>query len=328
LRDDEPLQVTVATKDYDYFRDLQNGAVTAPGVEPIWLTMPIEEVFHRFFSHLEFDVSEVSMAKYVSAIARRDSPFVGIPVFPARVIRHSSFWVRTDAGLDSPAQLAGRRIGVPEWAQTAGVYMRGVLADEYGVDLTSISWVQGGVNMAGRKEHAVLSLPDDIDLRVESARSLNDMMLSGELDAVLSARPPRASARDDGRIRRLFADPESAERESYRATKVMPIMHTIAIRRTLVEEHPWLPQSLFRGFVAAKESSQARLRDEDGPSLPLPWLRYEVEREDAQFDAEPWPYGVEANRVTLDAFLRWSFEQGVCERRLSPDELFVLNGEE
>jgi len=327
LSDAKTLRITVATKDYDHVRDFQNGVVTASGVEAVWLTLPIEEVFHRFFSHLEFDVSEVSMAKYVSAMARGDSPYVGIPVFPARVFRHSSFWVRADSGFSSPAELAGKRIGVPEWAQTAGVYMRGVLSGEYGVELNGITWYQGGVNMAGRKEHARLALPADIDLTVVTDRSLNDMMLAGELDAVLSARPPAASKRGDGRVRRLFSDPEAVERASRQSTGIMPIMHTIAIRRELVDRHPWLPASLYGAFDAAKARSQSRLRDVDGPTAPLPWIGYETERADAESGGDPWPYGVEANRATLSAFLKWSYEQGVCERLLTPDELFVFNGD-
>ena len=317
------LRVTVATKDYDHTRDIAYGAVPIEGVDPIWLHLPVEEIFHRFFAHREFDVSEVSMAKYCSLVAHRDPTVTAIPVFPTRVFRHSSFWVRRESTATTPADLAGGRIGVPEWAQTAGIYMRGLMAHEYGVDLSGIEWFQGGVNQAGRREHAELALPEGLSLTVVPERTLNDMLLAGELDAVLSARPPRNSHGPDAAVRRLFADPAAEEAGYLARTGILPIMHTIALRQELVESHPWLPMTLLKAFTRAKDNSLERMLDGATPRVPLPWIRYDAERAVEQFGGDPFPYGVAANRPTLTAFLQYAQEQGICPRRVEPEELFA-----
>jgi 4,5-dihydroxyphthalate decarboxylase len=322
------LKLTIASKDYDHVRDLSSGESPIEGIEARWLNMPIEEVFHRFHVHREFDVSEVSMARYVSAIAAGDASITAIPVFPARVVRHSSFWVPAQSGIRDPGELAGKRVGVPEWAQTAGVYMRGLMAHDYGVDLAGVQWVQGGVNEAGRHEYSELALPDGISITVESTRSLNELMLTGELDAILSARPPLASQRGDGRIRRLFSDPEAAERDYVKRTGILPIMHTIALRREIVDRDPWVPMSLFKAFTAAKDASVERMLDGATPRVPLPWIRYSAERAIAEAGGDPWPYGLEANRVTLEAFLLFAYEQGVASRHLDPADLFAAQIDE
>ena len=317
------LRLTIATKDYDHVRDLAYGVVPMEGVDPIWLHLSVEEIFHRFFANFEFDVSEVSMAKYCSAIARGDDTITAIPVFPTRVFRHSSFWVRKDSTFALPSDLAGCRIGVPEWAQTAGIYMRGLMAHDYGVDLNGIEWVQGGVNQAGRHEHATLTLPQGLRVSKTRDRSLNDMLVEGDLDAVLSARPPIASHPGDGRVRRLFANPADAERDYFATTGILPIMHTIAIKSEVVARYPWLPMTLYKGFSVAKDNSLARMLDGATPRVPLPWIRYDAERTLQDFNGDPWPYGVDPNRTTLEAFLQYGYEQGVCCRKVASEELFA-----
>ncbi len=173
--------------------------------------LPIEEMFYRFLLHGEFDVSEVSFAKMVALAAQDDSRFVALPVFPSRVFRHSSIYVRSEGGISRPEQLAGKRVGVPDGAQTAAIYSRGLLAHEHGVDLTSIHWHQAGVNQPGRREKVALELPSGFRLTVVADRSLSDMLLAGDLDAILSARPPTPIASGDPRVRRLFADYRDVE---------------------------------------------------------------------------------------------------------------------
>ena len=316
------LRLTLATKDYDHTRDIAYGTVPIEGVDPIWLHLPVEEIFHRFFVNADFDVSEVSMARYCSAIAEGDPTITAIPVFPTRVFRHSSFWVRSDSALKTPADLAGCRIGVPEWAQTAGIYMRGLMVHDYGVDLNGIEWFQGGVNEAGRREHAVLSLPAGLTITGVPERALNDMLVAGELDAVLSARPPLASHAGDGRVRRLFDDSAAEEKSYFERTGILPIMHTIAIKTALVDQFPWLPMNLYKAFTTAKDNSLARMLDGATPRVPLPWIRYDTERAFREFNGDPWPYGIEPNRTTLTAFLQYAYEQGVCSRLLAPEDLF------
>jgi 4,5-dihydroxyphthalate decarboxylase len=317
------LTLTLVTTEYDHTRDLVTGDVAIEGVDPIWLQLRVEEIFHRFVLHREWDVSEISFAKYCALIASGDESLVGIPVFPSRMFRHSSIFVRADSDLRRAEELGGRRIGVPEWAQTAAVYTRGALADQYGVDLKGIHWVQAGVNQAGRKEKVKVQLPEGISCTRVQDHSLNDMLLDGEIDAVLSARPPAASAPSDGRLVRLFADSRAEERKYFAQTGVFPIMHTIVIRRDVVERYPWVATTLYKAFCRARDNSVARLMDGAVARVPVPWFRELALEAWDLIGGEPWPYGIEANLTTVDTFLRYADEQGVCERRLAPTDLFA-----
>src|SRR5258707_2329186 len=210
------LALTAATPDYDHVRDLALGRVTPEGIDPTFLTFPVEEIFYRFIVYKEWDISEISMAKYVSLIAQGDKSFWALPVFPSRVFRHSSLYVRRDGPIDKIGDLAGRRVGIPEWAQTAAVYSRGFLAHQYGLDLASIKWVQAGVNQPGRVEKVDLQLPKGVTVERRPDKSLNGMLLSGEVDAVLAARPPDAFLAAEPNNARFFGEFLEIEQRYYR----------------------------------------------------------------------------------------------------------------
>jgi 4,5-dihydroxyphthalate decarboxylase len=213
-------------------------------------------------------------------------------------------------------------VGVPEWAQTAAVYTRGLLAHDYGVDLASIHWHQAGVNQPGRIEKVELALPPGIRLDVIADRSLSEMLLGGQLDAVLSARPPAPFLAGDPRVRRLFADYRAVELAYARKTGIFPIMHVVAMRREVYEQDRWLAMNLFKAFVEARARSLQRAADMALSFFPLPWIADELRIARQLFGDDPWPYGVAPNRATLDLFLRYAFEQGVCARPLTVDALF------
>ena len=197
-----------------------------------------------------------------------------------------------------------------------------MLAHDCGIDLDSIQWFQAGLNQAGRKEKVKLELPPGIRLTVVTDRSLSQMLVDGALDAVLSARPPQPFAAGDGRLRRLLADYRDVEHAYARKTGIFPIMHVVAMRRDLYEAHPWLAMNLYKAFDEAKERSVARAKDITASFFPLPWTPDLVLRSREWLGADPWPYGVAANRVTLDAFTAYAFEQGVSARKVDVDELF------
>jgi 4,5-dihydroxyphthalate decarboxylase len=318
------IDLTVAMAYYEHVADLASGRVRIPGVSLRWLELPVEEIFHRFIQFREWEVSEMSMGKYVSVIAEGDDSMVGLPVFPSRVFRHSAIYVRSGE-VTEPAQLRGKRIGVPEWAQTAAVYSRALLAHDWGVPLTEVDWYQAGVNQAGRVEHVDLHLPPGIRLTPVPSRSLNDMLLDGSLDAVLSAHPPASFTGGDPRVSRLLADPAKAEEEYAARTGIVPIMHVVVVRRDVVDEYPWIAGNLMTGFAEARARSIARLAAGPagpGSRVPLLWADEALARTRAAFGGEPWPYGVEGNRTTLEAFTRWAHEQGVTRRKVGIDELF------
>jgi 4,5-dihydroxyphthalate decarboxylase len=264
----------------------------------------------------------MSMGRYCAKRSRGDTSITAIPVFVLRVFRHSMIYVRADSPLESLEQLAGRRVGVPEWAQTATVYSRSLLTHEAGVPLASIKWFQAGVNDPGRMEKVDVDIPEGVALTRVTDRSLNEMLIAGDLDAVLSARAPAQYGRG---IRRLFEQYEPVEEAYYRKTGIYPIMHTIVVRTELLDRHPWLAMNLFVAFEEAKRRSLERLSDATAPHAPLPWIASHTERMRATFGDDLWPYGVEKNRKTLDAFLQFTYEQGVCRRRLAPEELFHPN---
>jgi 4,5-dihydroxyphthalate decarboxylase len=315
----EKIALTLAIGDYEHTRDLASGCVPVQGVSLNVLTLAPEEAFFRFTHFREWEVSEMSMGKYVSLRSQDDEGIAAIPVFPSRVFRHSMVYVRDGGKIDRPEQLKGARIGVPEWAQTAVIYARGYLAHHVGVPLDSVEWVQAGVNEAGRVEKVKLKLPKDVRLRADPERSLNDMLLAGDLDAVLSARPPRALGKG---IRRLFSDYEAAEEAYFRETGVFPIMHLVVIKTDILARHPWLAMNLYKAFDEAKRRSIERLSDITASHAPLAWLASYAERMKRLFGEDFWPYGLEKNRKTLQAFIDFAFEQGVCHRKLTLEELF------
>jgi 4,5-dihydroxyphthalate decarboxylase len=316
------LHLTIALNDYDHLRDLVSGVVRPDGIVLTPLTLSVEEIFFRFTYHQEWDVSEMSFAKYVSLTAAGNAPMVAIPVFPSRVFRHSAIYVRRDSNISEAKQLNGKTIGIPEWAQTAGVYVRGLLADFYDVDITSINWVQAGVNQAGRKEKVKLSLPDGINYSSRQDTSLNEMLLSGDIDAAITARPLQAFHEEGSSVQRLFPDSRAEERKFYTETGIFPIMHVIAIKRDIFESKRWIAMNLFKAFEEAKDRSLERLKDITASSVPLPWQSGFVEEVQKVFGEAFWPYGIQDNLPTLEAFCKYAAEQGVASRELTPEELF------
>ena len=316
------LHLTLATTDYDHVRDLMNGVVRAEGIVLTGFVLPVEEIFFRFIKNREWDVSEMSFGKFIGYASQGNSPFIGIPVFPSRVFRHSAFYVRADRGIKTAKDLEGKTVGIPEWAQTAGIYARGFLAETAGVDLTKIKWVQAGMNEAGREEKVEFTLPKGIQYSQRRDSSLSAMLKSGELDAAISARVPDAFITGGGKVARLYPDYRGEEMRYHEATGIFPIMHVIAMRRAVFERYPWAAMNLFKAFDEARERSLERIGDLTASRIPVPWSAAVVSEFAKGFGADPFPYGLEANRKTLDAFCRFSHAQGVTAQPLTPDDLF------
>jgi 4,5-dihydroxyphthalate decarboxylase len=317
------LELSLAIHDYDHTRDLVEGRVPTPGIRlrPIILTPP--EINARFSQHREWQVSEFGLGKYVALRAAGDDSITAIPVFPARAFRQSSIYVRGDSDLRTPEQLAGRRVGIPEWAQTAVVYVRGFLVHHHGVDLASIEWQQAGVRRPGRVEKVKVALPDGVRVTSRPDATLEQLLIGGEVDAIITAQPPAAFVSGDARVRRLYDDPRPAEESYFRATGIFPIMHTIAIRRDVYDEHPWVAVNLMTAFEHAKRRSYDRLLDAMGWRYPLPWITDHAEHARRTFGPDFYPYGIAANRTTLEAMLAFAHEQGVAARKLEVEELFA-----
>jgi 4,5-dihydroxyphthalate decarboxylase len=317
------LQLSLAISDYDHTRDLTRGLIEPDGIRLVGLGLGIEEIFHRFTRYREWDVSEMSFGKYSSMRSQGDDSLVAIPVFPSRVFRLSSIYVRRDSKLKSLDQMRGGRVGIPEWAQTAAIYSRGYLAHHAALRLEEIAWFQAGVNQPGRAEKVELRLPQGLSLTRVTDRSLNAMLLAGELDAVMTAHPPQGFEDGSGDAIRLLPNFMSLEEQYWGATGVFPIMHVIAIKAEVARDHRWVAQSLYEAFEAAKQRSLERLRDADSSLLPIIDSAAAMEVSSRLFGSNYWPYGVEPNRTTLETFLRYAYEQGTCHRMLRPEEIFI-----
>jgi 4,5-dihydroxyphthalate decarboxylase len=308
------LPVTLAINPYDHVRDLLTGDVRAAGVDLVPLELPIEEIFYRFTKFREWHASEMSFGKVISLMSEDRPEIICVPVFLSRVFRHSAIYVG-NSKIRSPKDLEGKRVGIPEWAQTAGIYVRGMLAHEYGVDLAKIRWVQAGVREPGRVEKVELKLPAGVKIERNADRTLVDMLEKGDLDAVMSAREVPGV--------RLFQDYRAAEAEYWKKTRVFPIMHVLVLRRDVYEQNRWLAMNLFQAFLEAKRRSVARVAEFGLSHLPMPWVPDHVRQWKEIAGEDFWPYGVEANRPTLEAFLQYGYEQGVCRKRLKVEDLFA-----
>jgi 4,5-dihydroxyphthalate decarboxylase len=296
--------------------------VRVTGAELTVLELSPPEIFARFVPHREWHISELSLAKYVALRASGDTSLTAIPVFTSRSWRHSAIFVRAD-GPQHPRDLVGTRIGVPEWAQTAAVWTRALLKDEWNVDLRSVSWVQAGLDGAGRKEKVGLRLPQGIEVTPCPDRTLDDMLQHGEIDAIISAHPPASARRTPARTIRMPVGGQEAEQAYARRSGVFPIMHLVAIRSDVNAEHTWLAANLLSAFTEAKRRSLARITDRGVSRYPVPWLGDHLAALESLFGRDPWPYGLAANRTTLESFISACVDQGVAQRAIDASELFA-----
>ena len=315
------LSLSIAIGNYDRVRPLLDGAVTIDGVDPVFMTLEPEEIFFRAFRRAEFDVCELSLSSFALKTALADNPYVGVPVFPSRMFRHSAFYIRTDRGIRSPADLRGRRIGIPEYQLTACVWC---LAEDHGVEPREIRWVRGGVAQPGRSEKIALSLPKEITIEdAPPDRTLSQLLDAGDIDGVIGPRAPAGFERGDPRIGWLFPDPAAAATEYFRRSRIFPIMHLLGVRRALAVQQPWLPFALLKAFTEAKARTlNGLLRDTAVTKITLPFVEERVREARALMGDDYWSYGLEPNRHVLDTFLRHHHAQGLSARRLEPEELF------
>jgi 4,5-dihydroxyphthalate decarboxylase len=316
------LRLSIAVGDYLHVRHLVDGRVHVPGLELTWVQLPIEQILQRAFLHGEWDVSEFSLAQYVALRSEGRDHLVAIPVFPSRVFRHGSIYVRRGE-VDTPEGLRGARIGVPEWVQTAGVWTRGMLADDYGLRPADVEWVQGGLHSPGRAEHMRITLPHGVRIRAERERTLQDLLLAGDIDAVITARPP-SQATPKGPIVPLFRNHRALELSWGRRVRFVPIMHLLVMRRDVYDRARWAAAGLLDAFEEAKSRALAALADLTVSQVPVPWVGEEFRRLADLFPSDEWwPYNVPANRNALETFLRYAAEQGVAAPGLQVDDLFA-----
>ena len=316
------LRLSIATTDYDHFRDFRLGAVKAEGIDHNWLNLGHHECFARFTANREFDLSELSFAKFAAQVTQEDSDIIGLPVVCSRLFRFGSFYVNRKSGVRRVEDLRGRKVGSPEWAHSAAVYMRGWMHNDMGVRLTDVHWVQAGANAPGREEKVRLNLPQGLELTRIADRSLNQLLATGEIDCAIIARPPSCFLEGHPDVVRLFPDYRNMEEEYYRRTGVWPIMHIIAMKKRVVDEHPWAARNLYNAFLESKRRSLERLLDPAVSRYPLAWLPAYAARMAEMFGGDPFPYGIEENRATWEQMALYTWQQGIARRQFRPEEIF------
>ena len=305
---------------YDRTEALRTRDVTLKDIDLDFVAIDSpRDIFDRMGGRQEFDVSEFSSSEYISRYARGNCPFVALPVFPARVFRHSYIFVNRAAGIRTPKDIEGKRVGVALYTMTAAVWIRGHLAHEYGVDLSTLRWIEGAIKHPGR--HGDPSAPPllkpvgiDHDPR---GRSLSELLAAHEIDVIIGTQYP--DPHPD--IAPLFADARGVEREFYLRTRIFPIMHLIVIRRDVYDRYPFIADSLYQGFVEAKKLALARMHK--GHPFMLPWVHDDIHELDEIFGGDPYVYGVEPNRPTLEALVRYLAEQHFIPRPIPIEELFI-----
>ena len=323
------LKLNFAYWNYDRTAALTDGRVRIDGVELNYRSdVIVSDIFERMVRGREFDVSELGLTFYLRTLDLDDPPFIALPVFPNRFFRHSSVFVNSASGITSPRDLAGKTAGeLSTYGHDAGVWAKGIIADDYGVTPDACRWIIGGTNSPGAPHDFIPQPhPANVAVTAESERALSGMLEAGEIDALFSAIVPECILRNSPAVRRLFPDYETVEREYFARTGIFPIMHTVVIRRELLRQHPGLAQAIYEGFCRAKDlpssSISARPIFHNAPTM-VPWFSQLLAENRRLMGDDWWPYGVAANRRAIDAFLRYHFEQGLSKRRLTCEEIIV-----
>ena len=319
-----PRRLVLACERYDRTEALRDGRVRASGIELEYLVLPVEEVIWRMLGHREFDAAETSLGSYIVRRDRGADDLVAIPVFTSRSFRHAALLVRADSGLRDPVQLRGMRVGVPEYQMTAAVWVRGFLHDDFGVTPSDVRWVQGGVEVAGRIPRERVS-PEGVDLvDAPPDATLAGMLADGSIDALLTARQPSAISLGGAAIRPLLADPAEAARDFFRRTGIFPPMHTIVLKREVLDEDPWVAQSLVTAFSQAKEIAVRGLQETSALAVSLPFLTEHHAGTVELMGRDYWPYGLgPENHRALSTMIGYMHREGLIGSAVEPEALFA-----
>lgn len=319
------LSLTMACGPYDRFEALCNGVVRPEGIDLTYLAIQSPpEIFVRMLKNASFDISEMSASMYLTLKAQGNFPFIALPIFPSRMFRHGFVFVNTRSGIKAPRDLEGKRIGVQEYRQTAGIWLRGIFQSEYGVSFESVKWFEGGVNTS-RPPDPATDLRPHKEIRIESIReskTLSDMLAVGELDAFLGARKPNSFGVSP-HVARLFPNYREVEREFYKKTAIFPIMHTLVIKESLYREKPWVAESIYKACEEAKSWCLKQMQFSGAMRYTLPWLFADIDEMAELFGKDPWPYGIEPNRRTLETLVQYLVSQHFLTKPVRLEEMFA-----
>jgi len=323
------VTLTFATYAYDRMRPILDGRVAVDGCKIVPVVLSSEDLFPRAVLRAEFDVCELSMSSYLMQVSRGESQYTAVPAFASRAFRHDCIYVNADSGIETPKDLEGKRVGVPEYQATMVLWVRGILQDEHAVDFRKLKYSNGGINRPGRKERLPLQLPDEIDIKpIAEGHTLNELLVSGELDAVIAPQMLKSFADGHSKVRRLFNDPVAAAKAYYKKTGFFPIMHVMAVRTAILEEHPSVASRIFAALVEARNIAYGELQqmaEYSSSTLMLPFYAAEFAEIKNLMGENYWSYGAEENRSELETMFRYSYEQHLSERLLTLEEVFAAD---
>lgn len=308
----------------DRTRPLIDGAVRPAGLDFTYQQMQPNDLFRRVALFDEFDGAEMSTSTYLNLVGRGDRRYIALPIFLSRNFRHGYIFVNRQAAINRPEDLAGKRIGTPEYQMTASVWQRAMLQHDYGVSPNDVTWVEGAFYDPSWEERNPIPPPNGVTIeKVPPGKWIDRMLAEGEVDAVIAGVEPPSLRSAPDRVGRLFPNWPEVEQDYYRRTKIFPIMHLVVIRRSVYEQHRWIPMALFNAFVEAQRIGWQRMREPGWLPVMLPWLTRDLAEIESVFGPEHWPYGFTKNRHVLEAFCTYHHEQGLSPRRFAPEELFA-----
>ena len=322
------LELKIAGYDYDRVNAIRDGKVSIEGAE---VSFSVENIYglnnYVFGPEKKYEITEMGLIPYISQYVNNDfRDYTLIPVFISRIFRHRNVFVHTDSGIEKPEDLIGKRVGTPGYGMSANTWIRGFLLDEYGVKADDFQWIQTTKSSDGGTLNSDLGkyyFGDDFPLEIgPEGVDESELLLSGQCDALITAITPKAFLDGNPNIKRLFFDVKAAEMDYYKKTQLFPIMHVVAIRNDVIEEHPWLPKAVFEMYSKAKQKAYDDMETTTSLKVTLPWVTQEFEDTRKLMGKNYWKYGIEANRKELEAIMRYVSEQGLVNRQIKFEELF------
>jgi hypothetical protein len=323
-------KLKIACYKYVHTQSLFDGSIKLENYDVEFRTdNRIDKLFERMIKEDEFDVSELGLTFYLRCLEMGDCPFIAIPIFPNRQFRHSAIFVNKASGIKAPKDMEGKVIGeFATYSHDAGTVAKGILSDEYGVKLEKCKWIIGGFDYPMQPLDFIPYItPENVDVKKAPLdKALGTMLDSGEIDAFITADVPRCFLDNSSNVERLFPNYEDIERDYYRRTDIFPIMHTVVIRKELMENDPNLAKAVYNAFCEAKDIAMQhylKMQYIYNTDTMIPWFNTIFEKNRELFPKDWWPYGLKENYKAVDTFLRWQYEQGITKKRWTCEEIFL-----
>ena len=307
----------------DRIEALLDGRVRIDGYDLAISIAHPHNLFRDALTNQTFDLVERSLGTHIAALSSGKTDYVALPIFLSRAFRHSNIYVHSYAGIEKPIDLVGKRVGISDYSQTAGIWVRGLLAEDYGVARNCVQWITGGLHVPVAKARLDLAPPAGVHI-THSLEPLNDLLARGDIDALISPTVPNCFRDGEAPVNRLFEDYRDIEIAYYNRTGIFPIMHCLVARKSMLSADPKLGAGMCDAFAASLIHAQDDLNGRDYAKVTLPWLVKYHEETMGWLGDDLWTYGVETNRASLDTFLRFVADDGLSRGTLSANDIFYM----